>query len=166
MGLRRVVVSSWGAVCALSAVQASAQDAPPAEISASDITQISLDDLLNTKITVADRVGDNLREASGIVTVITREEIMSSGARDLVDVLMMVPGFSFGVDVEGVVGIAFRGTWGIDGKVMLMMDGQAMNERIYADVLLGNHYPVDQIQRIEIIRGPGRRSTAALPSSP
>jgi outer membrane cobalamin receptor len=134
---------------------ADADDTTPAELPAGDITQISLEELLNTKVTVADRLGDNLREASGIVTVITRDDIMSSGARDLVDVLMQVPGFSFGVDVEGVVGIAFRGTWSIDGKVALLFDGQAMNEREYADVLLGHHYPVDQIQRIEIIRGPG-----------
>jgi outer membrane receptor protein involved in Fe transport len=150
MGKGRRVLSTLGWLAVFAARPVMADDAAPA-----DITQISLEDLLNTQVTVADREGDTLREASGIVTVITRDEIISSGARDLVDVLMQVPGFSFGTDVEGVVGIAFRGTWSIDGKVMLMIDGQPMNERLYADVLLGNHYPVDQIQRIEIIRGPG-----------
>jgi outer membrane cobalamin receptor len=146
-----------GALCGSIAfsVRPARADTSAPDVPTGDISQVSIEDLLNTKITVTERVGDNLREASGIVTVITREEIMSSGARDLVDVLAMVPGFSFGTDVEGVVGIAFRGTWSIDGKVMLMFDGQPMNERLYADVLLGHHYPVDQIQRIEIIRGPG-----------
>src|SRR5215471_18559583 len=119
MGWGRIVL--YGFVCSTlaSLVRPASADNPAPDLPAGDISQVSIEDLLNTKITVTERVGDNLREASGIITVITREEIMSSGARDLVDVLMQVPGFSFGTDVEGVVGIAFRGTWSIDGKVML-----------------------------------------------
>jgi outer membrane cobalamin receptor len=120
-----------------------------------DITQVSLEDLLSADVDVASKVPQTYREVPGVITVISREEIMDSGARDLADVLRLVPGFSLGVDVEAIVGIGVRGNWGHEGKVLLLIDGQQMNETLYSTNQLGNHYPVDQIERIEIIRGPG-----------
>ena len=111
--------------------------------------------LLNTPVTVASRKAMTIRESPGVVTLVTREEIRASGARDLMDVLALVPGFDFGVDNEGVVGPSFRGIWGYEGKILLLWDGVEMNEILYGNIPLGNHYPVDQIQRLEIIRGPG-----------
>ena len=120
-----------------------------------DITEVSLDDLLKVDTSVATKVPTTFRETPGVITVITREEIMDSGARDLQDVLMLVPGFSPGVDVQGVVDFGVRGNWGHEGKILLLVDGQPMNETLFSDNELGNHYPVDQIERVEIIRGPG-----------
>jgi outer membrane cobalamin receptor len=120
-----------------------------------DLADLSLEDLLNTPTTVASSKATKLRETPGVVTVITRDEIRASGARDLIDVLMLVPGFSFGVDVVGAVGVAFRGNWGHEGKVLLLYDGQEMNETLYSTLQFGNHYPIANIDRVEIIRGPG-----------
>jgi outer membrane cobalamin receptor len=120
-----------------------------------DITEVSLTDLLNTDVEVASKVPQTFRETPGVITVITREEIMDSGARDLEDVLLLVPGFSLAIDVEGVTDVGVRGNWGHEGKVLLLVDGQQMNENLYSTNQLGNHYPIDQIERIEIIRGPG-----------
>jgi outer membrane cobalamin receptor len=39
--------------------------------------------------------------------------------------------------------------------VLVMMDGQPFNELLYQGVAIGNRFPVDAIERIEIIRGPG-----------
>lgn len=111
--------------------------------------------LLNTPITVASQKAMTTRESPGIVTLVTRDEILASGARDLLDVLQMVPGFSFASDVQGVVGPAVRGNWGYEGKTLLLFDGQEMNEIRYGTLQFGNHYPIEQIKRIEIIRGPG-----------
>lgn len=108
------------------------------------------------QVTIASRnASASLREAPGIVTVITRQEIANSGARDLIDVLRLVPGFEFGVDLFNVVGIGMRGIQAHEGKVSVLIDGMEMNERRYANIPLGNHFPVDHIKRIEIIRGPG-----------
>lgn len=111
--------------------------------------------LLNTPITVASKKALTTREAPGIVTLLRREEILASGARDLLELLRLVPGFEFGADVQGVVSVGVRGNWGHEGKVLLLWDGQEMNETRYATLQLGNHFPVDQIQQVEIIRGPG-----------
>ncbi len=120
-----------------------------------DIDNLSLEDLLNIKTSVASKTEKSTRESPGIVTVITKEEITKMGARDLIDVLSMVPGFNFAHDVQGVVGLAVRGNWAHEGKFSLMVDGQEMNELLYSSTQFGNHYPVDHIKQIEIIRGPG-----------
>jgi outer membrane cobalamin receptor len=114
-----------------------------------------LEKLINSLISVASKKPLNVRESPSIVTLVTAEEIKNSGARDLIDVLRLVPGVDFGVDVQGVVGIGMRGNWAHEGKVLVLLDGQEMNEILYATTQFGNHFPIDQIKRIEVIRGPG-----------
>jgi outer membrane receptor for ferrienterochelin and colicin len=97
----------------------------------------------------------NARETPGIISLITEEEIKNSGARDLIDVLRLIPGIDFGVDVEGVVGLGMRGNWANEGKILILLDGQETNEIMFASSQLGNRFPIDLIKRIEIIRGPG-----------
>lgn len=117
--------------------------------------ETSMEKMLFCDVAVASVVPTTLRQSPGIVTIVTGEEIAKSGARDLIDVLRMIPGLEFGVDYLGVVGLGFRGNWGQEGKVALLWNGQQMNELLYGCLALGNHYPVDQIKQIEIIRGPG-----------
>ena len=95
------------------------------------------------------------RETPGIISVVTSEEIQNSGARDLIDVLRLVPGFDVMQDLQFVMGIGLRGSWANEGKVLVMMDGQPFNELLYQTVAVGNRFSVDAIERIEIIRGPG-----------
>jgi outer membrane receptor for ferrienterochelin and colicin len=114
-----------------------------------------LEKLINSLIAVASKKPLNTRESPSIVSLITEDEIKKSGARDLIDVLRLVPGIDFGLDVEGVVGIGMRGNWAHEGKVLLLLDGQEMNEIMFATTQFGNHFPVDQIKKIEVIRGPG-----------
>jgi len=118
-------------------------------------TEVSIIDVLNAAVYVTSKRPQLVRESPGVVTLVTREEIIGSGARDLIDVLMLVPGFHFGVDVQGVVSIGFRGNWGHEGKVLVLLDGHEMNELLYSTVQLGNHFPVEHIDRLEVIRGPG-----------
>ncbi|MEY3219544.1 MAG: hypothetical protein RIT27_901 [Pseudomonadota bacterium] len=124
-----------------------------------DITtlrELSLEELMNVEVSVATKTKEkSLRETPGIVSIITAEEIVKSGARDLIDILRLIPGFDFGIDVINVVGIGMRGNWAHEGKVLMLIDGIEMNERNYGNLALGNHYPVEHIKRIEIMRGPG-----------
>jgi outer membrane receptor for ferrienterochelin and colicin len=110
---------------------------------------------MNVEVTVASQKPLTLRESPGIVTLITEDEIKNSGSMDLMDLLKTVPGFEFGVDVEGVTSLGVRGNWGHEGKILMLLDGIEMNEEMYSTLQFGNHYPIDQIKRIEIIRGPG-----------
>ncbi|WP_308809778.1 TonB-dependent receptor plug domain-containing protein [Archangium lansingense] len=96
-----------------------------------------------------------LHDSPAVVTAVSADEIRGSGARDLMDVLLMVPGFFFGADVQGAVGPGFRGLWGQEGKVLLLIDGKEMNELLYSTFQLGHEFPIELIERIEVVRGPG-----------
>ena len=120
-----------------------------------DLLELSLEELMDIPVTVATKTEMTQRESPGIISVVTREEIINSGARDMIDVLRLIPGISMETDVEGVVGIGMRGNWAHEGKILLLVDGQEMNENLFSTTQFGNHYDVTQIQKIEIIRGPG-----------
>ncbi len=120
-----------------------------------DISDVSLEDLLKVSVSVATKTALSLRETPSIVSLVTEEEIANSGARDLIDVLRLIPGFDFGVDVQGVVGIGVRGNWAHEGKALLLVDGQEFNEALFSNIPFGRHFPVDSIRRVEVIRGPG-----------
>jgi outer membrane receptor for ferrienterochelin and colicin len=115
---------------------------------------LSVDEMLNIKLSVS-KSALSIREQPSIVSVVSGEEIQNSGANDLFDVLRLIPGFYFTYDTEGIVGIALRGSYGNEGKVLLLIDGIEINEQFYSTLQFGNHYPIENIKRIEIIRGPG-----------
>ncbi|MBS2031854.1 MAG: TonB-dependent receptor plug domain-containing protein [Deltaproteobacteria bacterium] len=146
----RVWLGVVGALILLGSSSALAQSEDEAEL---QLFQLS--DLLKQQTTVASTRALTVRETPGIVTVISRDEILAAGAKDLLDVLMLVPGFTPAVDVEGVVDVGVRGIWGHEGKILLLIDGVEMNELLYSTNQLGLHYPADQMDSVEIIRGPG-----------
>lgn len=113
----------------------------------------SLEDLLNIKTSAASRVPVELRKTPGLVSVMTEEDIRFSGARNLADLLRLVPDFEFVADVQGNTGLAVRGNSAIEGKVRVIWDGHTYNEILYGTVQF-DRFPVDQIEKIEIIKGP------------
>ncbi len=155
----------WAGMLLLSAVPVFSQQEDPTEsedIAIEDLIHLkaeteasALQKMLNENVAASSRKKLSSRETPGIVSVISAEEIKHMGARDLIDVLRLVPGFEFAMDVDFMVGIGLRGNWANEGKVLVMVDGHEYNELCYQTVPFGNKFPVDQIQRIEIIRGPG-----------
>jgi outer membrane receptor for ferrienterochelin and colicin len=111
--------------------------------------------LKEENVSIASRIPQTERDAPAILTVITEKEILNSGARDLIDVLRLVPGFDFGVDFGNIVGPMIRGNWAYEGGILMLIDGLEMNERRSGSVQMGQHYPIDNIQKIEVMRGPG-----------
>jgi outer membrane receptor protein involved in Fe transport len=96
-----------------------------------------------------------LKDSPAVVTVISGEDIRTSGARDLIDILYMVPGYFVGQDVQDIVGAGFRGLWGEEGKILIMIDGKEINELLFSTLQLDNGFPVELIERVEVVRGPG-----------
>lgn len=116
---------------------------------------MSLQDLFAIDTDIAGNTARDVTEQPSIISVISRNQILNSGARDLIDILRLVPGFGFAHDTVGINSIGFRGIWGHEGKVMLMIDGAPHNDAAWGNLQLGRHYPVELIDKIEIIRGPG-----------
>lgn len=121
----------------------------------SNTFQLSIDDLLEQSSTVSSKTALSARETPGIVSILTADEILNSGAEDLSDLLRIIPGIYFGQDVDGVTGIFMRGNWGHEGKVLFIIDNMELNENMYSVTQLFNHIPTAQIEKLEVIRGPG-----------
>lgn len=123
----------------------------------SGLFDLSLEELskVEVKSDIASIRAKPIREQPGIVSVITAAQIREIGARDLSDVLMLVPGFALDTDVQSMVGLTFRGLQGQEGKVLLIVDGIEVNESLYGSLPILNHIPAEAIQQVEIIRGPG-----------
>ena len=107
------------------------------------------------KVVIATQREQTPEQAPSIVSVVTRHDIEAYGARDLADILRLVPGFEFGVDVDGLVGLSDRGIWVHEGKVLLMVNGIVQNDFGYGNYNFFGSIPASIIEKVEIIRGPG-----------
>lgn len=104
-------------------------------------------------VSVAGFTQTTLRESPSIVTLITGEEIRAMGAKDILDVLRLVPGFDIAFDIQPAIMV--RGNGGSEAKILLQIDGQNLNDISFGYSYIGQRIPLQTIDRIEIIRGAG-----------
>jgi iron complex outermembrane receptor protein len=99
-----------------------------------------------------------LSKAPAIATIITADEIKNMGARNIMDVLKMVPGIGISINEFGRYMFEVRGIrTATSEKILVMIDGHRLNES-YTGSALANIYndlPVENIKQIEVVRGPG-----------
>jgi outer membrane cobalamin receptor len=125
--------------------------------------RISVEEILASKpmnaseeqSSVASQIELPIRKTPAVISVLTETDIQQSGARDLMELLSFLPGFNFAHDLNNVVGIGVRGLWSLEGKVLVLIDDQVLNETSFGSVDFMGHVFLDNISRIEIIRGPG-----------
>ncbi|HNF16921.1 MAG TPA: TonB-dependent receptor, partial [Leptospiraceae bacterium] len=103
---------------------------------------------------VSKRVGqsETAGKTSAIVTVLSKQKIQDSGARNLADLLKQVPGIEVFYDQFGYYKASFRGVRSKSG-VLLLLDGQRINNFYDGSTFLDLR--ADAIEKVEIIRGPG-----------
>ena len=148
----RVGVAVSLALCSGLAIPSAAQTTDPR-----DLTQFSLEDLMNVQVTSVSKKDQRLAKAGAAVFVITQEDIRRSGATNIPDLLRMVPG----VDVARVDhsnwAISIRGFSDVyANKVLVLIDGRSVYHPIYSGVVwYAQDVPLEDIDRIEVIRGPG-----------
>lgn len=122
-----------------------------------DFGALSLDQLANIKITSFTGKQQKLSQVAGAVYVITQEQIGRSGLTSVPELLRLAPG----VDVARVNGnqwsISARGMTGVwANKLLVLIDGRSIYSAIFSGVFWDLGMPlIDDIDRIEVIRGPG-----------
>ena len=122
-----------------------------------DLTQKSLEDLMNINVTSVSKKEQKTSQAAAAVFVISREDIRRSGALNIPDLLRMVPGLDVAQIDAGKWAISARGFNGqYSNKLLVLIDGRTVYTPIFAGVFWDSqNVPLDTIERIEVIRGPG-----------
>jgi outer membrane receptor for ferrienterochelin and colicin len=118
---------------------------------------LTLEELMDTKIVSSASLTEiEPRKAPAQLTIITREYIATSGARDLVELLnIYVPGYQ--VNNHGSRG-RVAGTRGIDSPVksIILVDGVKVNDSWALGMLAETYLPMlGDIESVEYINGPG-----------
>jgi len=117
-----------------------------------DLSELSLEELMNLTIYSASKKVERLNEAPAIATVLTKNDLLYYCGMTLIDALKYVPGVEVSMGSEGFYRVSIRGTRK-DGNILFILDGKGMND-IYNGRALFD-IPVSMIDRIEVVRGPG-----------
>jgi len=152
--MKKTLIFIFTVVFLLISAPLAVQSAPTYE-TPEDLLNLDIEQLLEIEVTTASYGPTTLREQPAIITIITRNQIERTGARDLVDIINLVPGFRFAGDAEGNIGLGSRGLWANEGKVLILIDGMEANENLFGAPSFYQHYSADLIEQVEIIRGPG-----------
>lgn len=130
------------------------------DFSEEELYDLSLEDLLNLEVTVASKSAERLSDAAGVVSVITQDDLKRFGGLTLRDVLERVPSLigasSFFTDRYM---LASRGDQVKinSGHILLLINGRPTREIVEGGVSSEMYaaFPVNIIERIEVIKGPG-----------
>ncbi|MGA3045694.1 MAG: TonB-dependent receptor [Terracidiphilus sp.] len=122
-----------------------------------DLTQKSIEDLMKTKISSVSKKEEQLLDTPAAVYVVTREEIRSAGARNVPDALRLVPGMDVNRINASVFDVGIRGfDERFSNKMLVMIDGRSLYSPIFGGIYWDSiSLSMDDIDRIEVIRGPG-----------
>jgi iron complex outermembrane recepter protein len=144
------VLASLGAAL-LCAGTAGAQQQP------TDLTKVSIEDLMNMEITSASKKGQKLSRVAAAIFVITQEDIRRSGATNIEDLFRMVPGLDVGEINGSTWAVGARGfNQQLSNKLLVMVDGRIVYTEAFGGVYWDTvDLPLGDIDRIEVIRGPG-----------
>ncbi|PCJ33109.1 MAG: hypothetical protein COA99_16025, partial [Moraxellaceae bacterium] len=122
-----------------------------------EIQDFSLEDLLNIEVSIASRKETPAFENPAAIYVITQSDIKASGIRALPELLRMVPGLHVSRINSRQWAVSSRSkTRRFSGYLLVAIDGRAVHNHIFGGVLWDmQHYPVQDIEKIEIVRGAG-----------
>lgn len=121
------------------------------------LTDFSLEQLLNIEVTSVSKKKQRLDTAASAVYVITQADIKNAGVTNMPDILAMAPGINVNrIDANkwAVTARGFNGRFA--NKLLVLMDGRTLYSPSYSGVYWeAQDMLLDNIERIEIIRGPG-----------
>lgn len=124
------------------------------------IFDLDIESLMNIKVITASKSAESIQDAPAVMTIVTAKEIEAFGAMKLWEVLdrltsTCVMGSHF--SPQGMVTIRGKITENYNTKILILMDGRPMRESVTGGYnhIIYDMFPVNQIDRIEVIRGPG-----------
>ncbi len=129
-------------------------------IGTDELYDLTLEQLLNMEVSVASKSSQKVSDAPGAISVVTKDEIARFGGTTLKDILMRVPSLNFStVYMTDRSIISSRGDQlpNNSNHVLLLINGRPVREALEGGIKseIYESFPVNIIERIEVIRGPG-----------
>jgi iron complex outermembrane receptor protein len=118
---------------------------------------VSLEELVNIKVTSVSKKAENLNDAPAAISVLSNDDLRRSGATSVAEALRLVPGLDVGQVNSSQWAISSRGFNNVyANKLLVLMDGRAVYTPLFAGVYWDLQQPMlEDVDRIEVIRGPG-----------
>jgi iron complex outermembrane receptor protein len=122
-----------------------------------DLADLRLEDLMNIEVTSVSKKVQRVSQTGAAIFVITAEDIRRSGALNVPDVLRMVPGVDVAQLDANIWVITIRGfSDRFADKVLVLIDGRTAYTPTSSGVYWDQQdVPLEDVERIEVIRGPG-----------
>jgi iron complex outermembrane receptor protein len=125
-----------------------------------DLADLSIEELANIQVTSVSKRPERLQDASAAVFVITADDIRSSGADSLPEVLRLAPnlhvarinGYAYSISARGMN----SGPSVLSNKILVLIDGRSVYTPLFAGVFWdAQDVLLEDIARIEVVSGPG-----------
>ena len=126
-------------------------------LASESLFNLPLEDLLRIEISSASRKVQQVQEVAAAVFVISREDIERSGARTIPEALRLAPGIEVARIGNNRWAVSVRGFNGrFANKLLVLKDGRSVYSPLFSGVMWEAEDAIlGDIERIEVIRGPG-----------
>jgi iron complex outermembrane receptor protein len=135
-----------------AAVSAQADSADP-----NALKRMSLEELMALEVTSASRTPEPFSQAAAAIQVITREQIRRSGATTVPEALRLATNLAVSQKNSNTWAISARGfNTDLANKLLVLIDGRAVYTPLFSGVFWDRQdYLLEDVERIEVISGPG-----------
>jgi iron complex outermembrane recepter protein len=144
------------AIVALLALLGAAQPSAAAQLVASTLADLSLEELANVEIVSVSKRAERLSDAPASVFVITADDIRRSGATSLPEALRLAPNLQVAQESASGYAITSRGfNSSSANKLLVLIDGRSVYTPLFSGVFWdAQGVMLEDIDRIEVISGP------------
>jgi iron complex outermembrane receptor protein len=134
-----------------------AAQAPDPRGSINELKKLSMEQLIDVEVTSVSRTAERLGHAPAAVTVVTNEDIRRSGATTVPDALRLVPGIHVAGQTSNTWAVSARGFSNVNSeKLLVLSDTRSVYTPLFSGVAWDvQDYLMQDVDRIEVIRGPG-----------
>ena len=121
------------------------------------VLELSLEELMQVVVTSVSRKAQTLAQTAAAAHVIQAEDIRRSGASTIPEALRLAPGVQVSAIGNNKWAVSIRGQADrFSNKLLVLVDGRSVYSPMFSGVVWENlDTPLENIERIEVIRGPG-----------
>jgi iron complex outermembrane receptor protein len=121
------------------------------------LADMSIEQLLNVTVTTVSKKEQNLRDTAAAISVLSNDDLRRSGATSLPEALRLVAGLNVAGVNSREWAVSARGFNGVfASKLLVLIDGRVVYTPLFAGVVWDlQQVMLEDVDRIEVIRGPG-----------